>query len=207
MTPKKEQLKREDFSYDELNFLEDEQLMEVASGILNNAKPENLHCYKTSNSNTAWVNVRGTHYACEPNFARQVVAINELLEYSKMLNKYMDRTSFVSSMPNAEISFVDSCDRRIKLASKLNNICQSYVNNVYALGLDTPSFDKLTNYYIKFMHSMTSVHSKKLPIFNVKKSKIVDVREITPEFQQTIDNYANDWVGVIAKKNDKTLER
>ena len=205
MAPRTEQLKREDFSFDELSFLEDDQLMEVASGILNNAKPEELKCYKTSDSKSAWINVRGTHYACELNFSKQVILINEMLEYSKMLNKYMQKTNAVASLPSANADFVASCERRVQLASRLNVICKTYVNNVYALGLDTAAFDKLATYYVNFMHSMTSVHTKKLPIFNVKKSKIVDVREITPEFRQTTENYAKDYVGVIAKQSEHTM--
>lgn len=207
MAPKNITLKREDFNYDELSFLNDEQLMEVASGILNNTKKENLHCFRTSDSKTAWVSVNGTHYACELNFARQVIMINEMLEYSKMLNKYMERTNFVAGLPKADINFVDSSNRRVQLASRLNVICQTYVNNVYALGLDTAAFDKLASYYVNFMHSMTYVHTKTLPIFKTKKSKIIDVREITPEFRQTTENYARDYVGVIAKQKDAEMNR
>ncbi len=205
MAPRSETLKREDFSFDELQFLEDEQLMEVASGILNSAKPEDLNCYKTSDSNSAWVTVKDVHYACEPNFAKKVVLINEMLSYSKMLNKYMERTNMVAALPNSNIEFVDSCNRRVQLASRLNVICNTYVNNVYAKGLDNADFDKLARYYVNFMHQMTSVHTKKLPIFNIKKSKIVDVRELTPEFKQTTENYSKDYIGLISKNNNKEM--
>lgn len=204
MAPRTEQLKREDFSFDELSFLEDDQLMEVASGILNNTKPEELKCYKTSDSKTAWINVRGTHYACELNFSKQVILINEMLEYSKMLNKYMQKTNAFSSLPNASKEIIDSCDRKVQLASRLNVICQTYVNNVYALGLDTAAFDKLATYYVNFMHSTTFVQTKKLPIFNIKKSKIIDVKEMTPEFRQATENYAKDYVGV-TKQSEHTM--
>ncbi|MBR2467710.1 MAG: hypothetical protein IKB42_01540 [Clostridia bacterium] len=205
MAPRNESLKREDFSYDELSFLSDEQLMEVATGILNSEKKENLPCYRTSNASSAWVTVNGLHYVCELNYAKQVINIKEMLDYSKMLKKYMDRTTELGNMPKADAVVSGVCNRKVQLASRLDVICKAYVNNVYAMGLDTPAFDKLTNYYINFMHNMTSVYSKTVPIFKTKKSKMVDVREITPEYRQTTQNYATDYVGVISK--DKELNK
>lgn len=184
--------KRDDYSFNELRKLSGEELMDVATNIVNECDEKRIQYFKTYRSNDCMVTYKGQHFVCEKDYAKQIILIDEMLNYNALLNKYI----------NSNLAVNDSINNsKIKTATKFKMLTQNYLSEVYSKKLDTEEFDKFIKKFVDFMHENVGVETKVLPIFKIKKSKITNVVPYNEKLQNEFMNYF-DYVNLIATSNN-----
>lgn len=195
-------LKRENYSYSQIETLTNEEQMEIAGNIINCASKKEMPFYKTELSKVGLFYLKERFFVCDADYAKQAVNINELLNYSNMLGKYIEKLTPITYDENNTVKS-ESNANKIRLAHRLKIIGDTYLKNVYAKQLDTIAFDEFVSEFVGFMHSNVSTQSKKVPIFNKVLTKVCDVSEIDMEKQEECKTFISKFYNLLKKQEQE----
>lgn len=194
--------KREDYSYSQLKNLHYEQQMDIATNMLNSCSKQEFVFFKTYKAKRGMITFNGEHLVYDNDYAKQVFDIDEIFKCYNAITKYIHNlTPQTFNEENNVINPVNA--RKIQTASRIKVLCETYLKNVYLKQADTDSFDELAHEFVKFIGENINMKSKKIPIFNVVKTKIFDVCEINEKLQKQCNYFMTEFINRIVNLNSE----